>query len=89
MRWLIRCYQRYFSPLLGPHCRFYPTCSAYADEALARFGYPRGLLLACGRICRCHPWGACGPDPVPEEFSWRSVFRGRESAPDTPDNPRG
>ena len=53
------------SPLLGPRCRFYPSCSAYADEALARHGW-RGLGLIVKRISRCHPWNAGGIDLVPE-----------------------
>jgi putative membrane protein insertion efficiency factor len=62
---LIRGYQLAVSPLLGPACRFYPSCSQYALEAVARFGVVRGLALAALRIGRCHPWHPGGFDPVP------------------------
>ena len=70
-RALIRAYQRTLSPWLGTNCRFVPTCSVYADEAIARFGLLRGGWLAARRIARCQPFCAGGYDPVPEEFSWR------------------
>lgn len=61
----IRLYQRFLSPLLPPSCRFTPTCSHYAVEALARHGALKGGWLAVRRIGRCHPWGPTGYDPVP------------------------
>jgi len=61
----IRCYQLVVSPLLGPNCRFYPSCSQYALEAVARFGVLRGAYLAAARLARCHPWHEGGYDPVP------------------------
>jgi putative membrane protein insertion efficiency factor len=61
----IRLYQLVISPLLGPRCRFYPSCSAYAVEALQRHGALRGSWLAVRRLGRCHPWNPGGPDPVP------------------------
>jgi uncharacterized protein len=61
----IRVYQLLVSPLLGPRCRFYPSCSAYAVEALQRHGALRGSWLALRRLGRCHPWNLGGPDPVP------------------------
>jgi putative membrane protein insertion efficiency factor len=62
---LIRLYQLAVSPLLGPRCRFHPSCSRYALEAVERFGAGRGSWLAAKRIARCHPWNAGGFDPVP------------------------
>lgn len=58
-------YQRYISPMLPPACRFTPTCSQYAVEALQKYGPLKGLYLAVKRILRCHPWGGSGYDPVP------------------------
>ena len=63
---LISLYQKVLSPLLGARCRFQPTCSAYAMEALQRYGSLQGSSLAVKRIARCHPWGGSGYDPVPE-----------------------
>ena len=62
----IRLYQRLISPLLGPRCCFYPTCSNYAIEALKRHGLFCGSWLALRRISRCHPGAMPGEDPVPE-----------------------
>jgi uncharacterized protein len=62
----IRAYQLLLSPVLPPSCRFWPSCSDYAVEALRRHGAWRGLLLASRRLLRCHPWGGSGYDPVPE-----------------------
>jgi hypothetical protein len=66
---LIRGYQWFISPLLGNHCRFYPSCSQYAREAIERHGAPRGVWLAIRRVARCHPWHPGGVDPVPEPSS--------------------
>ena len=63
---LIRLYQYTLSPVLPRTCRYHPTCSAYAIEALGRHGVARGGWLALRRILRCHPWGGQGFDPVPE-----------------------
>jgi uncharacterized protein len=62
---LVSGYRRWVSPLLGPHCRFHPTCSAYAAQALADHGAGRGSWLAVRRIARCHPFHPGGVDPVP------------------------
>lgn len=69
---VVRLYRGVVSPLLpvffgpGPHCRFEPSCSAYAEEALRRHGAWRGGMLSLRRLARCHPWGGCGCDPVPD-----------------------
>jgi hypothetical protein len=62
----VRAYQVTLSPILGGGCRFTPTCSAYAAEAITTFGATRGLWLALKRLARCHPWGGFGHDPVPK-----------------------
>ena len=64
MRALIRAYQLLISPWLGPRCRFYPSCSQYALDALDRHGMARGGILALRRLARCHPWNPGGYDPV-------------------------
>jgi putative membrane protein insertion efficiency factor len=61
----IRAYRYVISPLLGPTCRFYPSCSCYAEEALQRHGAMRGSYLTVRRLLRCHPWHEGGFDPVP------------------------
>jgi putative membrane protein insertion efficiency factor len=63
--WLIRGYQLVVSPILGPRCRFYPSCSHYAAEAIGRFGLVRGAWLALCRVLRCHPLHPGGFDPCP------------------------
>jgi len=62
---LLRAYQLLISPMLGQNCRFYPSCSHYAMEALRVHGTAKGSLLAAKRLCRCHPWNEGGVDPVP------------------------
>jgi uncharacterized protein len=69
MKWLlaglIRSYQVAISPFLAPACRFHPSCSAYAREAVLKYGAGRGLWLAARRLARCHPWHSGGIDPLP------------------------
>jgi len=62
---LIKIYQYAISPLIGPKCRFTPTCSNYALQAFKKYGLFKGFWLAVKRISRCHPWGGSGYDPVP------------------------
>jgi putative membrane protein insertion efficiency factor len=73
----IRAYQLTFSSLVGSHCRHLPTCSAYMDEAIERHGLGAGGVLGLKRLCRCHPWGTSGFDPVPRTLPGK----GRESPP--------
>jgi hypothetical protein len=65
---LIQVYRWFLSPLLGQNCRFYPTCSCYAQESIGRHGPLRGTWLAIRRISRCHPWHPGGYDPVPDSL---------------------
>ena len=64
-RWLIQFYRLLISPMLGPRCRFYPSCSVYALEALEQHSLSYALWLIMKRLGRCHPWGGSGYDPVP------------------------
>jgi len=73
---LIKAYQYLISPLLGSNCRFYPSCSQYAVEAVETHGVLRGAWLALRRLSRCHPWHEGGVDPVPPR---------RADPPETPD----
>jgi putative membrane protein insertion efficiency factor len=68
----IRAYQRAFSPLLGQRCRYYPSCSEYAAQAIMRFGILRGLVLAGWRLLRCNPWSHGGFDPVDQQRLFKS-----------------
>jgi putative membrane protein insertion efficiency factor len=83
---LIRAYQLTFSAVLGRHCRYLPTCSEYMDEAIGRHGVWPGGWMGLSRLCRCHPWGSSGFDPVPASLPpdarWHSPWRyGRWRAP--------
>jgi putative membrane protein insertion efficiency factor len=69
LRVAIRAYQLLISPAFLPSCRYYPSCSHYAAEAVERHGPGRGSVLAVRRLLRCHPWGGSGYDPVPRERS--------------------
>ncbi|MCI1268686.1 MAG: membrane protein insertion efficiency factor YidD [Ruminococcus sp.] len=68
---LIIIYRKLISPMFPPCCRYYPTCSSYALQAVQKFGFVRGLILAVWRLLRCNPWSAGGIDPVPEKFTLR------------------
>lgn len=76
---LVRVYQLLVSPLLGPVCRYAPSCSSYGATALQRHGAVRGTWLTARRLLRCHPWAAGGWDPVPE----------RTGRPELPERPAG
>ncbi|RMF18704.1 MAG: membrane protein insertion efficiency factor YidD [Candidatus Dadabacteria bacterium] len=72
-QWLIRGYQQWLSPLFPPTCRYTPTCSQYAMEAISRYGLVQGGWLALRRLMRCHPFGGWGVDPVPERRCCASI----------------
>ncbi len=73
----VRFYRAAISPLLAPSCRFHPTCSSYALEAIERHGALKGGILACLRLVKCHPWyRADFTDPVPDKFTWAFAWRG-------------
>jgi hypothetical protein len=73
----IRLYQRSFSLMLGERCRYYPSCSEYAAQAITRFGILRGLVLAGWRLLRCNPWSRGGFDPVEQQ----RLFKPRSPVP--------
>jgi uncharacterized protein len=73
----LRVWQYLVSPVYGPTCRFYPSCSSYALEAVDRHGLVKGLGLALRRLGRCHPWNPGGVDPVPSTVAWFPVHRTR------------
>jgi hypothetical protein len=82
---IIRIYQLTFSMIFGRTCRYLPTCSEYASDAIAKHGAWRGFLLAVARVSRCHPWGGEGFDPVPETYEgpvWR--IGKKKGAPEGP-----
>ena len=76
----IRLYQRVVSPLLGPRCRFHPSCSEYTAQSILRYGPFRGLYLGIRRLLRCHPWNPGGVDEIPDGFSWRRPHMHQEAA---------
>jgi uncharacterized protein len=87
---LIRLYKMMLSPLVGRDCRYLPTCSAYAADAVRAHGAWKGSWMAGARLCRCHPWGGSGYDPAPIEAPfapWWAPWRygdwksGRRDAP--------
>lgn len=81
---LVKAYSLVISPVLGPKCRFHPTCSAYARQALKTHGPLKGLFLTTGRVCSCHPWSnRPGIDPVPDQFEWRALLRYKREHSDT------
>jgi uncharacterized protein len=73
----IRLYQILLSPMIGERCKYYPSCSEYAVQAIGRFGILRGLVLAGWRLLRCNPWSPGGFDPVESQ----RLFRPRATAP--------
>jgi len=70
---LLRAYQLGISPFLGQNCRFYPSCSSYAAEAIREHGAAKGSLLTARRLCKCHPWHPGGLDPVPKKSTEKAA----------------
>jgi uncharacterized protein len=84
---LIRFYQLTLSVLIGRRCRYLPTCSEYASDAIRLHGVKQGSVLAFARACRCHPWGQSGFDPVPSTYAgpvWRMAEPNKKGAPEEP-----
>ena len=86
---LLRGYKKYISPHLGHHCRFIPTCSEYAMQALAVHGLVKGLILTVWRLLRCQPFAKFGYDPVPEKGKWVNPERRLTRSRDERLPPRG
>lgn len=80
---MIRTYQRLLSPVLGQHCRFYPSCSQYTLEAIKEWGLGKGMWLGTKRICRCHPLNEGGIDPVPRNPLSNQHLSGYDEPDDT------
>jgi putative membrane protein insertion efficiency factor len=83
MQFVLRCYQRVISPMLPHACRFVPTCSQYAIEAVECHGAIRGSVLAAGRLLRCHPFARAGFDPVPSTMA-KPGYESRDGMPVSP-----
>jgi putative membrane protein insertion efficiency factor len=77
---VLRLYRAVVSPLYGQVCRYYPSCSQYAMEAIGIHGALKGSWLAARRVSRCHPWSSGGLDPVPSTFHWPSMFQRHRAA---------
>ena len=77
---LVRAYRAGVSPLLAPRCKYHPTCSQYALDALREYGFARGLVLASWRLLRCNPWSHGGVDRVADQTLFRRHARGGEAA---------
>ncbi len=72
LSWPIIGYQKFLSPLLGPRCRYYPSCSNYALESIRVHGALKGMVLGTWRVLRCNPWSLGGVDHVPERGKWKT-----------------
>lgn len=74
---MFKLYKKFISPLIPPACRFYPTCSEYAGEAVKKHGIIKGGVLAIYRLVRCNPWGGHGIDNVPDKFTLKIKKNGK------------
>lgn len=83
----LRGYKLIVSPLFAGSCRYLPSCSDYTSEAIERHGVAAGLGLGVHRLCRCHPFGGSGHDPVPESNPWRALFVSRKRGGGVPSGP--
>jgi len=81
---ILRGYQLGISPMLGQNCRFYPSCSAYAMEAIREYGAAKGSLMAGKRLCKCHPWHPGGIDLVPPKVDKENLDAGDEKSNNHP-----
>lgn len=83
---LVKFYKRFISPLKPPCCKYYPTCSTYASQAIEKHGAVKGTVLAVWRVLRCNPWSLGGVDPVPDKFRLYTLSKrygkGRTTPPD-------
>lgn len=87
LKGLVLVYRYAISPLIIPSCRFYPTCSAYAMEAIEAHGAAKGAILATIRICKCHPWYKGHMiDAVPASIDWRGIIGYKRAKPDIEKN---
>ena len=81
VQFMLRCYKRFISPMLPHACRFVPTCSEYAMEAIEHHGVLRGCVLAAGRLLRCHPFARAGYDPPPQQVQRRDLLGAPDPVP--------
>jgi putative membrane protein insertion efficiency factor len=75
---IIKFYKKAISPFLGSNCRFYPTCSSYAYEAIKKYGILKGIFFGSKRLLKCHPFHPGGHDPVPEKFKVKPKWRQKD-----------
>ena len=84
---LIKAYQYGIRPMLGPRCRFFPSCSEYTADAISEYGVLRGSAMGATRLVKCHPWHAGGYDPVPEKKTKTALSAAATSAQPASHNP--
>ena len=84
---LIKAYQYGIRPMLGPRCRFFPSCSEYTADAIGEYGVLRGSAMGAMRLAKCHPWHPGGYDPVPEKSTQTSIAAAAHAAQPVSHNP--